>query len=88
MYQKIAENITLVVTDIGMPIMDGYVLFRELKKLNFDVPIIISSGFGDSPVTSRIATGDAAGFLNKPYNFDQLREVLKEVVEEAKQAHA
>jgi PAS domain S-box-containing protein len=80
-YQENAGSITLVVTDIGMPVMDGYDLFNKLKVLAPDLPIIISSGFGETIVSSRIATGAAAGYLNKPYSLDQLCEVLKVVVE-------
>ena len=78
-YQRNAKEISLVVTDIGMPVMDGYALFRELKKLNPDLPIIISSGFGDADVTSRIPSEEVAGMISKPYNFEQLRDVLKDV---------
>jgi CheY-like chemotaxis protein len=81
MYGKNAEKITLVVTDIGMPIMDGYELFRKLKERAPKLPIIISSGYGDTLVTSRIRTEEAAGFLSKPYNYDDLRDVLKRAVE-------
>ena len=77
LYQKNAEYITLVLTDIGMPVMDGYELFRELKKLNPELPIIISSGFEDADTTTQIPREDMAGMLSKPYNFDQLREVVK-----------
>ncbi|NTW81045.1 MAG: response regulator [Geobacteraceae bacterium] len=80
-YQNNAAEITLVVTDIGMPVMDGYELFRELKKLNYELPIIISSGFGKADITSRIPLKEIAGLISKPYNFDQLRDVLKVVVD-------
>ena len=80
MYQKNAEYITLVLTDIGMPVMDGYQLIHELKKLDPELPIIVSSGFGDAEVTSRIHE-TIAGVVSKPYSFDQLRNVLKSVVE-------
>ncbi len=83
LYRKNAEYITLVVTDIGMPVMDGYELFSELKKINPELPIIISSGFGDMTVTTQMADEEVAGFLSKPYSFDQLRKVLKSVVENA-----
>jgi CheY-like chemotaxis protein len=83
-YRKNAEYINLVVTDVGMPIMDGYELFRELKKITPELPIIVSSGFGDVDVTSKITGGEIAGLLSKPYRFDQLRDVLKSVVEGAK----
>ncbi|MGD0584296.1 MAG: PAS domain S-box protein [Oryzomonas sp.] len=81
LYSKNAADINLVVTDMGMPVMDGYELFIQLKKLNPQLPIIISSGFGDAEVSSRIAIDDVAGLISKPYNPDQLREVLKSVLE-------
>ncbi|MEI6206331.1 MAG: PAS domain-containing protein [Desulfuromonadales bacterium] len=81
LFQKNAADINLVITDMGMPVMDGYQLFRELKTLKSDLPIIISSGFGDSVVESRIASEDIAGSISKPYSFDRLRDVLKSVTE-------
>ena len=83
-YQKNAADITLVVTDMGMPVMDGYQLFSELKALRPELPIIISSGFGETVVTSKITRKDIAGFISKPYDLDKLREVLKKVMERAK----
>jgi two-component system CheB/CheR fusion protein len=79
-FQKHVEDITMVVTDLGMPEMDGYMLFRELKNLKQDLPIVISTGFGDIDVTSRIARDEISGLIGKPFNFDQLRTVLKNVV--------
>jgi YesN/AraC family two-component response regulator len=67
-------------TDMGMPIMDGYELFNELKKLNPELPIIVSSGYGDAEVSSRIASDEIAGIISKPYNADQLRDILKKIV--------
>jgi len=66
---------------MGMPVMDGYELFHELKKLNDELPIIISSGFGDQNVTSRIGSDNIAGLVSKPYHSNQLRVVLKSVLE-------
>jgi len=81
LYRKNATDITLVVTDMGMPIMDGYELFNELKKLKPELPIIISSGYGDAEVSSRIDMDKIAGLISKPYGSDQLREVLKKALE-------
>jgi CheY-like chemotaxis protein len=81
LYQKNATDVTLVMTDMGMPVMDGYELCNELKKLSPELPIIVSSGYGDTEVRSRIGSDNIAGLISKPYNPDKLREVLKRVVE-------
>jgi len=65
-----------------MPVMDGYELFRELNKLDPSLPVIISSGFSDDAITSKISCENIAGLLSKPYKFEQLRETLKKVMEE------
>jgi PAS domain S-box-containing protein len=81
LYQNKSSEITLVLTDIGMPIMNGYELIRELKKLNPELPIIISSGFGDIDISSKVSHKDVAGLIGKPYNFNQMREVINSVID-------
>jgi len=80
LYQAKSSEITLVLTDIGMPVMDGYELIRELKKLNPTLPIIMSSGFGDIDISSKVSRRDVAGIIGKPYNFTQMREVINSVI--------
>lgn len=80
-YGEYGANIILVITDIGMPVMDGYEMLHELKKINPGLPIIISSGFGDEEVKSRIDFSEIAGFISKPYSPVQFREVLKSAIE-------
>lgn len=80
LYEKNADAISLVMTDVGMPVMDGYALLHELKKIDPAIPIIITSGYGDMEVISRIPRSEIAGFISKPYRFDKLRELLKGIV--------
>ena len=72
----------MTVTDayMGMPVMNGYELFYKLKQLNPQLPIIITSGFGEADISSKIPHEEIAGLLNKPYRFEQLRDVMKKVV--------
>ena len=83
LYQRNATDIALVMTDMGMPVMDVYELFSDLKKLNPALPIIISSGYGDAEVSSRIGIDNIAGLVSKPYGTDQLREVLNKALEDS-----
>lgn len=80
-YQQNRDAISLVMADVGMPVMDGYTLFRELKKLKADLPIIISSGFGSTEIIAKLDNAELAGLVGKPYNFTQLRDVLKMVAD-------
>ena len=86
-FQKCAADIDLVVTDIGMPVMDGYELFRELKKIDPALPIIISSGFDTAEICLHIDCEDIAGILNKPYRFDQMEAVMKSVKASTGEVH-
>ena len=61
-----------------------YALIRELWRLRPELPIIISSGFGEAEVTSRISGGKIAGLINKPYNFRQLYDLMKNIFEVTK----
>lgn len=88
LYQQNAADITLVMTDMGMPVMDGYELFSELKKLKPELPILISSGFGDVEITSKIARDEITGLISKPYRFDLLQETVKSVMEGAQSKQA
>ena len=46
------------------------------------LPILVSSGFGDALVSSQLAREEVAGLVSKPYNLEQLREVLRRVLDE------
>ena len=63
-----------------MPVMDGYTLIRELKKLTPAVPVIVVSGFGKAEIASQIDLKDIAALISKPYTYKQLRDILKGVV--------
>jgi CheY-like chemotaxis protein len=80
-YHAKSDIIRIVVTDLGMPVMDGYELIGELKKICPKVPIVITSGFGDMDILSRVDRSEVLGLLSKPYGFDQLCEVMEHAME-------
>jgi PAS domain S-box-containing protein len=87
LYQKYSADITLIITDLGMPVMDGYALIRELNKLSPTLPIVVSSGFGEASVRERVTSDCIVGVVNKPYNYDQLRDLLKNVMEGSRESN-
>lgn len=73
---KTRTDISFVILDLTMPHMDGEQCFRELRMLNPGVKVIMSSGFSELEVTQKFVGKGLTGFIQKPYKFSVLREVI------------
>jgi len=76
---KITPDIAFVIMDLTMPHMDGEQCFRELKKLDPNVNVIMSSGYNEQEVSQKFAGKGLAGFIQKPYKLSDLKEVIRKV---------
>jgi PAS domain S-box-containing protein len=76
---KNTPAITFVILDLTMPHMDGEQCFRELKQMNPDVKVIMSSGYNQQEVTQKFVGKGLAGFIQKPYKLSVLREAIKTI---------
>ena len=65
-------EINLVLLDLSMPGRSGEDTFRELRKLLPEVPVLLSSGYGEEQAKTRFAGVELAGFLQKPYRVNTL----------------
>ena len=74
------EEIVCVILDLTMPHMDGEETFREMRRVQNDVCVIISSGYNSQDVTRRFIGKGLAGFIQKPYRLSELITKLKEVI--------
>lgn len=72
-------DITLVVLDLTMPKMGGEQCYRELKLLNPDVRVIISSGYNEYEVSQKFIGKGIAGFVQKPYKLSTLKEAIRNI---------
>ncbi|RKZ10771.1 hybrid sensor histidine kinase/response regulator [Candidatus Fermentibacteria bacterium] len=75
------EEIDCVILDLTMPHMDGEETFREMRRIQSDVCVIISSGYNRQDVTRRFTGKGLAGFIQKPYRLSELTAKLKEVID-------
>ncbi|MFC5471323.1 response regulator [Cohnella suwonensis] len=76
------QNIHIVITDIRMPEMNGIELIREIRELGRKVKIIVISGYADFEYAQSVVPYNTSGYLMKPVNPDQLREMLGKLAEE------
>jgi len=66
------ETISLVITDLRMPRMDGFALLSMIMEQYPDIPVIIMTGYS-TPEMERLAKeGGAVGYVEKPFMIDDL----------------
>ena len=74
-------EISAVMLDLGLPDMEGNSVFSTIKKEHPDLKVIVCSGYSiDGPVQQILDAG-AHGFLQKPFSFNSISEILKEALE-------
>jgi YesN/AraC family two-component response regulator len=67
-----AHRPDVVVTDIAMPLMNGFKMIELIKEVNPTQPIIITSGFNDDDNNSK----NVYAFLVKPIIKDELIDLI------------
>lgn len=72
-----AADISLLLTDVVMPGMNGRDLADSLSAVHPDLKVIFMSGFGEAELSDRGVAGVGAEYITKPFT----PEVLSMMVE-------
>jgi CheY-like chemotaxis protein len=70
------KEIDLVILDLIMPKMSGQDAFKEMKKIDPNVKVLVSSGFSRTQTTNQLLNEGALAILNKPFQISQLAETV------------
>jgi DNA-binding NtrC family response regulator len=70
----------LVLTDIRMPGMNGVELFRTIRSLNPQMPVILMTGFAIEGVVDEAILEGAFAVLPKPFDIEHVIAVLSRAV--------
>ncbi|MFV0931999.1 response regulator [Pseudomonas jessenii] len=76
MLKDLNQHIDLMMTDVGLPVMDGRELANEARALRPTLPILFASGYAENievPVDMHL--------IGKPFSIDQLRDKVKSILE-------
>lgn len=74
---KNGKKIDLVLMDLKMPEIDGFVAGGLIKKFLPEVPIIVQSAYTEEIVRNRIDRKIFNEFITKPIDIKQLYKVLR-----------
>ncbi|WLH33169.1 response regulator [Pseudomonas sp. FP2196] len=70
------KHIDLMMTDVGLPGMDGRELAKEARLLRPSLPILFASGYAES-----IDVPADMHVIGKPFSIDQLRDKVKKILQ-------
>jgi signal transduction histidine kinase len=72
-------KVDLLIIDYNMPVMNGIECIAELRKLNFKMPVILSSGSLNID-DLLLETYDIKSKLSKPYDFETMLSTIQKLI--------
>ena len=80
-FEENENEIDLIITDINMPKMDGLSMSYSIKKMNNDIPIIITSAYNDTDFLKKSIEIGISTYAIKPIDLYQLIESIVKAME-------
>ncbi len=80
-YRDNPGQIDLVLLDMVMPEMNGHEAFFQLKAIDDDVKVLLSSGYVEEKDARDVLSAGAAGFLQKPYRMVELARRIRQIID-------
>ncbi|MGC8735364.1 MAG: sigma-54-dependent transcriptional regulator [Dissulfurimicrobium sp.] len=77
---KDRADVSVVLSDIRMPGMDGVALLREVKKVRPQTPVILITAFGSMDSAVSAMKEGALDYITKPFRIDEIRKVIRQAV--------
>jgi CheY-like chemotaxis protein len=69
------QHIDLMMTDVGLPVMDGKELAKQARMVRAELPILFASGYAES-----IEAPEDMHVIGKPFSIDALRDKVKGIL--------
>ena len=80
-YTAKGSAIDAVILDMIMPDMNGSEIFDQLKALDPDVTVLLSTGYSISGQAAEIMDRGCRGFIQKPFTISSLSQKLRQVLD-------
>ena len=81
LYSKNFKNIDLIFTDLGLPKLNGWQAYLEMKKFNPNAKVVLASGYLDPKLKDEIPEPELKNFVHKPYRPSQVLKQVRKVID-------
>lgn len=69
-------DIDVVLMDIKMPVMDGYIATQKIREFNKDIVIIAQTAYAIAGDREKALEAGCNGYISKPIDEDELMELI------------
>jgi two-component system cell cycle sensor histidine kinase/response regulator CckA len=80
-YTEYNEDIHMVVLDVILPDLSGEQVYRELKKIDPDVRVLLASGYSINTQIKSLLNQGCADFVAKPFQTQSLSDKVRAVLD-------
>lgn len=74
------ENFDLVLTDLGMPVVSGWDIAKQVKAKNPEVPVVMITGWGAQYEEEDLTQRGVDRLLSKPLSWDTLLHSIEQLL--------
>ena len=80
LYRDEKDNIDLVVLDMILPDENGAATYKVLKRINPDIKVLVSTGYGTDENVQQILNDRQNGLIQKPFKFEQFTSKVETIL--------
>jgi len=80
-FKDSSKKIDLILTDIKMPKLDGIGMIKEIRKINKDIPIIITTSHQETNFFIESIESNISAYILKPIDIYKLKDSLVKSIE-------
>lgn len=80
-YKDRKDEISLIIMDMIMPVMNGRQLYQEINKIDQNNKVILLSGYSEESEIEQLLSDGILAFIQKPVSIGKLTEVIEYALE-------
>jgi PAS domain S-box-containing protein len=82
LYERHRDKLDVILLDLGMPGMGGRAFLEQVRGLDPEVNVIVSTGYAAHEMAQEPRKYGASAFVPKPYRPDEMLQVIRSILDQ------